>query len=74
MQILEINDQEKLNRDSYDGLIVSVEAGQGDLNLLLAVCDDKNYRDRLTQDYEKEFEKMGIRPYRLTINPHDPSL
>jgi len=74
MQILEINDQEKLNRDSYDGLIVSVEAGQGDLNLLLAVCDDKNYRDRLTQDYEKEFKKMGIRPYRLTINPQDPSL
>jgi len=74
MQILEINDQEKLNRDSYDGLIVSVEAGQGDLNLLLAVCDDKNYRDRLTQDYEKEFKKMGIRPYRLSINPQDPSL
>jgi tetratricopeptide (TPR) repeat protein len=74
MQILEINDQEKLNRDSYDGLIVSVEAGQGDLNLLLAVCDDKYYRDRLTHDYEKEFKKMGIRPYRLTINPQDPSL
>ena len=74
MQILEINDQKKLNRDSYDGLIVSVEAGQGDLNLLLAVCDDKNYRDRLTQDYETELKKMGIRPYRLTINPQDPSL
>jgi tetratricopeptide (TPR) repeat protein len=74
MQILEINDQEKLNRDSYDGLIVSVEAGQGDLNLLLAVCDDKNYRDRLIEDYEKELKKMGIRPYRLSINPQDPSL
>ena len=74
MQILDTKHTAQLNRDSYDGLIVSVEAGQGDLNLLLAVCDDKNYRDRLTQDYEKELKKMGIRPYRLTINPQDPSL
>ncbi len=74
MQILNIKNTAQLNRDSYDGLIVSVEAGQGDLNLLLAVCDDKHYRDRLTQDYEKELKKMGICPYRLTINPQDPSL
>ena len=74
MQILDTKNTAQLNRDSYDGLIVSVEAGQGDLNLLLAVCDDKNYRDRLIEDYEKELKKMGIRPYRLTINPQDPSL
>ena len=74
MQILDTKNTAQLNRDSYDGLIVSVEAGQGDLNLLLAVCDDKRYRDRLIEDYEKELKKMGIRPYRLTINPQDPSL
>lgn len=74
MQILDTKKTAQLNRDSYDGLIVSVEAGQGDLNLLLAVCDDKHYRDRLIEDYEKELKKMGIRPYRLTINSQDPSL
>ncbi|MFM7439404.1 MAG: hypothetical protein ACKO2V_12495, partial [Snowella sp.] len=74
MQILDTKNTAQLNRDSYDGLIVSVEVGQGDLNLLLAVCDDKYYRDRLTKNYEKELKKMGIRPYRLSINPQDPSL
>jgi tetratricopeptide (TPR) repeat protein len=74
MQILDTKKTAQLNRDSYDGLIVSIEAGQGDLNLLLAVCDDKNYRDRLIEDYEKELKKMGIRPYRLSINAQDPSL
>jgi len=74
MKVIDVGDRKQSNRDSYDDLMVSIEAGQGDLNLLLAVCDDQNYRDRLIEDYEKELITEGIRPYRLTINPKDPSL
>ena len=40
------------NEDSYDDLIVSIEASENRLSLLIAVCDDPQYRDQIIDRYE----------------------
>ncbi|MEB3309230.1 MAG: tetratricopeptide repeat protein [Snowella sp.] len=62
------------NQDSFQDLLIAIEAGQGDLNLLLAICDNKKYREFLINNYEQFLEQMGIRSYRVQLNPEDPSL
>jgi len=60
------------NADEYDRLIVSLEAGLGTLQILLAVCDNTALRQEVIQLYEAELE--GVRSYRLALNPDEPSL
>jgi tetratricopeptide (TPR) repeat protein len=60
------------NADEYDRLIVSLEAGLGTLQILLAVCDNTALRQEVIQRYEAELE--GVRRYRLALNPDEPSL
>ena len=60
------------NEDEYDRLIVSLEAGLGTLQILLAVCDNTALRQEVIQRYEAELE--GVRSYRLALNPDEPSL
>ena len=60
------------NEDVYDRLIVSLEAGLGTLQILLAVCDNTALRQEVIQRYEAELE--GVRSYRLALNPDEPSL
>ena len=60
------------NEDVYDRLIVSLEAGLGTLQILLAVCDNTALRQEVIQRYETELE--GVRSYRLALNPDEPSL
>jgi tetratricopeptide (TPR) repeat protein len=67
---LELTDQ---NADSYDDLLVSIEASEGKLSLLIAVCDDGNFREQIIQKYEAELEP-DIRPYRVTLARGEPSL
>jgi tetratricopeptide (TPR) repeat protein len=74
MKNLKINNLEKSNQNSYDDLIISIEAGQGNLNLLLAVCDEFNYRSQLIEKYEQELININIRPFRTNLNLQDPSL
>ncbi|MFN7715560.1 MAG: tetratricopeptide repeat protein [Pseudanabaenaceae cyanobacterium] len=62
-----------LNEDSYDDLIVSIEAGMGKLSLLIAVCDDVNFRNEIINRYETELQP-DIRPYRVTLDRKEPSL
>jgi tetratricopeptide (TPR) repeat protein len=52
---------------------VSIEAGKDILNLLIAVCDDSDCRDRLIADYEAELEP-DIRRYRVELARGEPSL
>ncbi|MGB5960661.1 MAG: tetratricopeptide repeat protein, partial [Coleofasciculaceae cyanobacterium] len=67
---LELTDQ---NADSYDDLLVSIEASEGMLSLLIAVCDDGNFREQIIQKYETELQP-DIRPYRVTLARGEPSL
>ncbi|MDY6806078.1 MAG: tetratricopeptide repeat protein [Cyanobacteriota bacterium] len=60
------------NEDNYDRLIVSIEAGQRGLNLLIAVCDDPRYREEIIERYEKELAPE-IRSYRVEVARGEPS-
>lgn len=60
------------NQDAYDDLIVSIEASVARLNILIAVCDDLEFRDEIIRRYE--IEVSPIRSYRTTLARHEPSL
>jgi tetratricopeptide (TPR) repeat protein len=62
-----------LNEDNYDDLIVSIEASVGKLSLLIAVCDDVNFRNQIIDRYETELQPE-TRPYRVTLDRKEPSL
>ncbi|CBN56442.1 MULTISPECIES: tetratricopeptide repeat protein [Kamptonema] len=62
------------NEKSYRQLLVSIKASQGILSVLVAVCDDINFRESLIRRYEGELEKWNIRPYRLRLARGEPSL
>ena len=62
------------NENNYDRLIVSLEAGLGTLQILLAVCDNTALRQQTMRQYEDELEAQGVRVYRLSINLQEPSL
>ncbi len=61
------------NAISYEDLLVSIEASEERLSLLIAVCDDSNYRDRIIERYEAELQPE-IRPYQVTLARGEPSL
>jgi hypothetical protein len=68
-----INNPEQENQDNYDDLLVSIEAGQGRLNLLIAVADDPDLRRKIIDDYEAELQPT-IRAYRVELAGEEPSL
>ena len=63
-----------LNHRAFRMLVLSIEASDGILNLLLAICDDRNLRDQLIEDYEAELRSQNIRPYRVRLEAQQPSL
>ncbi len=69
----ELEDIIRENQEEYEELLVSIEAGVGTLNLLMAVCDDNAYRNQLITQYEQELAP-DIRPYRITLDQEEPSL
>lgn len=62
-----------MNEDAYDSLMVSIEASEGMMSLLIAVCDDGLCRDRIIARYEDELAP-DFRAYRLSLSKDDPSL
>ena len=66
-------DLDEQNEEAYDELIVSIQAGEGTLSLLLAVCDDSCLRDEIISRYEAELAP-DIRHYPLQIIRGEPSL
>ena len=66
-------DPDEPNETAYDELVVSIEASEGTLSLLLAVCDDSRLRDELISRYEAELAP-AIRNDRLPIMRGEPSL
>ena len=61
------------NLDNYDDLIVSIEANRGQLNLLIAVCDNLEFRSTIIEQYEREIDSR-IAKYRIKLSPQQPSL
>jgi tetratricopeptide (TPR) repeat protein len=62
------------NQRNYQKLVVALEASQGILNLLIAVCDDRNLRANLIQQYETELKEQEFLTYRVRVRWQDPSL
>ncbi|WP_017316750.1 tetratricopeptide repeat protein [Mastigocladopsis repens] len=62
------------NQRNYLKLIVALEASQGILNLLIAVCDDRNLRENLIRQYETELKQQDFLTYRVRVRNQDPSL
>ncbi|BBC25849.1 tetratricopeptide repeat protein [Pseudanabaena sp. ABRG5-3] len=69
--LIVLNDE---NAKVYDRLVVSLEAGLGTLQVLLAVCDNSAMRQEIIRRYEQELGAQGVKVYRLALNPDEPSL
>jgi len=52
------------NEREYEGLIVSLEANQERLNILICVCDQEKLREEIIDRYSKELEPV-IPCYRI---------
>jgi hypothetical protein len=70
-QLFDADDEQNL--DAYDDLIVSIQAKKHGLSLLIGVCDDLNFREKIIAQYEAELQSE-FRPYRVTLARGEPSL
>ncbi|CCI22465.1 tetratricopeptide repeat protein [Microcystis aeruginosa] len=61
------------NEREYEGLIVSLEANQERLNILICVCDQEKLREEIIDRYSKELEP-AIPCYRIDLDQKEPSL
>jgi tetratricopeptide (TPR) repeat protein len=61
------------NEREYEGLIVSLEANQERLNILICVCDQEKLREQIIDRYSKELEPV-IPCYRIDLDQKEPSL
>ncbi|CCI26560.1 G-protein-signaling modulator 2 [Microcystis aeruginosa PCC 9809] len=61
------------NEREYEGLIVSLEANQERLNILICVCDQEKLRKDIIDRYSKELEPV-IPCYRIDLDQKEPSL
>jgi tetratricopeptide (TPR) repeat protein len=62
------------NQRNLRRLVLSVQASLHKLNLLIAICDNPNYRDELIRTYEAELTAKGITCYQVTLDRQQPSL
>ena len=67
-----LNPEEK-NQDAFDDLIVSIEAGAGKFNLLIGVCDNADFWNKIIDRYETEL-KPHFCTYRVTLDEQEPNL
>ncbi|BAZ63531.1 hypothetical protein NIES4105_92570 [Calothrix sp. NIES-4105] len=72
--MMPIEDVKAENQRNYLKLIVALEASQGILNLLIAVCDDSNLRETIIRQYETELQQQNFLSYRIQVRWQDPSL
>ncbi|MCU0565244.1 MAG: tetratricopeptide repeat protein [Oculatellaceae cyanobacterium Prado106] len=61
------------NEDAFDELVAVIEASQGILSILIAVCDDRLFRDQIIQRYETALSPPFF-PVRLVLDHQEPSL
>jgi tetratricopeptide (TPR) repeat protein len=63
-----------LNQRELRKLILSIEANANRLDLLLAICDDRNLQSDLIQQYETELNQRGFATYQTRLELKQPSL
>jgi hypothetical protein len=63
-----------LNQREFRKLVLSIEAQPQRLDLLLAICDDRNLQAQLIEAYETELAEQGIQPFRTRLSHKQPSL
>jgi tetratricopeptide (TPR) repeat protein len=61
------------NEETYDKLLVSLEAGLGMLQIFIAVCDDDRQREEIITNYERELASIA-HPDRVYLDSQEPSL
>ena len=61
------------NEETYNKLLVSLEAGLGMLQIFIAVCDNDRQREEIIAKYERELAPT-VHTYRVYLDPHEPSL
>ncbi|MEO0351325.1 MAG: tetratricopeptide repeat protein [Cyanobacteria bacterium P01_A01_bin.15] len=64
----------KFNQRELAKLIVSVRASAGRLDLLMAICDDRQLQETLIDRYEAVMKTEGMAVYRASLAPNNPSL
>jgi tetratricopeptide (TPR) repeat protein len=65
---------ESPNDRAYLGLLVSLEDLQGQMNILVGICDDATLRDRTIDRYEAALREQGMTPVRTRLDPEEPSI
>ncbi|MGF1535297.1 MAG: tetratricopeptide repeat protein [Elainellaceae cyanobacterium] len=65
---------DRLNQREFRKLLLSIKASSQQLDLLLAICDDRNLQAQLIEDYEAELEEAGVATFRVRLNREEPSL
>ena len=68
------NNLKKQNHRNLRGLVQSIEASFGKLNLLVAICDNPQYRTTLIQNYETELRGKGVQCLQAKVDRRTPSL
>jgi hypothetical protein len=61
------------NQETYDRLIVSIEAGISSLQIFLAVCDGDDQKAEIIRRYEQELSP-SIQSYQVYLDSLEPSL
>ncbi|MBE9177428.1 tetratricopeptide repeat protein [Oculatella sp. LEGE 06141] len=67
------DERDEANTKAYEELLVSVEASEGKLSLLIAVSDNTELREQIIKRYEADLSPQ-CRPYRITLPRREPSL
>ena len=70
----ETGDLAKQNHRNLRRLVLSMEASFGKLNLLVAICDNPQYRTTLIQNYEAELRGKGVQCLQAKVDRRTPSL
>jgi len=69
-----VDDKAIQNQRNLRRLVMSIQASYGKLNLLIAICDNRQYRDELIRNYETELIAKGVRCDRGRVDRSQPSL
>ncbi|MBD1892719.1 tetratricopeptide repeat protein [Coleofasciculus sp. FACHB-SPT9] len=66
-------DLEDKNEIAYEDLLAAIEASEGILSILIAVCDDSSFREQIIARYEAELAPQ-TRSYRVKLARGEPSI
>ncbi|MGB3201420.1 MAG: tetratricopeptide repeat protein, partial [Nodosilinea sp.] len=67
-------DLSPLNDREYRKLLLTLTLNSQQLDLLMAITDDRNLQDQLITAYEADLKDQGIAPLRARLDPKRPSL